>query len=479
MTLSPTPEQSAIVDAAVNTSDSLLLSALAGSAKTTTLVMIAEKIQGVPILSVAFNKKIAEEMKSRFPSTVKSATLNSVGHGIWQNATAKRLVVEPRKMGDLVKTYLSGRPRDKRPNFFALLAGLQQAKNVGYLPRNAYEGRQGLTSFPDFINSFDEEPDDDVIDAIDDVLKLSIAAAYAGNIDYDDQIYMPVLFGGSFPQFPLVLVDEAQDLSPLNHAFLRKLVAKRLIAVGDRNQSIYGFRGAMPNSMDALRDAFNMREMDLTICFRCPKAVIREAQKTVPAMQWPEWAEEGEVERLAEWSVSSIPPNAAIICRNNAPLFRMALHLLRAGRGCKIAGSDIGPGIIKLLKELGEEEMTREEMHEAIAAWEKAKLKKAKHAAPVHDKADAMRVFADFAQTLGSAISFAEHIFKAEGPVTLMTGHKAKGLEFDDVIFLDPWRIPNKYAVTEDELQQEYNVRYVITTRAKKRLIYADLEMFL
>jgi hypothetical protein len=47
---------------------------------------------------------------------------------------------------------------------------------------------------------------------IDSVLTDSIRLAYEGQIDFDDQIYMPTLFGGTFPRFPLVMVDEAQDL---------------------------------------------------------------------------------------------------------------------------------------------------------------------------------------------------------------------------------------------------------------------------
>jgi hypothetical protein len=83
------------------------------------------------------------------------------------------------------------------------------------------------------------------IELVETVLTDSIRLAYEGQIDFDDQIYMPTLFGGTFPRFPLVMVDEAQDLSPLNHAMLEKLVTSRLIAVGDPFQSIYGFRGAI------------------------------------------------------------------------------------------------------------------------------------------------------------------------------------------------------------------------------------------
>jgi DNA helicase-2/ATP-dependent DNA helicase PcrA len=118
---------------------------------------------------------------------------------------------------------------------------------------------------------------------------------------------MPTLFGGTFPRFPLVMVDEAQDLSPLNHAMLRKLVTARLIAVGDPYQSIYAFRGAMTSSMARLREEFNMHEMTLSVSFRCPRQVVRRAWFRVPFMKWFEQAEEGHVEALSEWSARIDP----------------------------------------------------------------------------------------------------------------------------------------------------------------------------
>ena len=51
-----------------------------------------------------------------------------------------------------------------------------------------------------------------------------------------------------------------------------------------------------------------------------------------------------------------------------------------------------------------------------------------------------------------------------------MTGHKAKGLEFDDVIFLDEFLVG-----AED---QDPNIRYVIITRAKETLTYAESARF-
>jgi len=65
----------------------------------------------------------------------------------------------------------------------------------------------------------------------------------------------------------------------------------------------------------------------------------------------------------------------------------------------------------------------------------------------------------------------------ASAQVLCTTGHRAKGREWETVIHLDPWRIPSKYAVkaaregNDTQMIQETNLRYVITTRAKVRLI--------
>ena len=57
------------------------------------------------------------------------------------------------------------------------------------------------------------------------------------------------------------------------------------------------------------------------------------------------------------------------------------------------------------------------------------------------DLADCMKVFAEHGRDLGQAISYAEHILKADGKTLLTTGHKAKGLEWPNVLHLDPWLV--------------------------------------
>lgn len=467
----PTPEQEAIIERARSTQDNILISALAGAAKTSTLTLIFKALpSSLPILSVAFNKRIAEEMQSRFPGNVKSSTLNSLGHRIWASTTGRRLVVNTKKSFDILREVI---PRRADVNFSEHLNALKEAKIQGYVPEGTARPAQSLITDEDFYSNLEDE----VVPAyIDEALRRSITAGYTGAVDYDDQIYLSTFFGSSFPQFPLLGVDEVQDLSPLNHAMLSRLVSRRIIAVGDPYQSIYAFRGAHPQSMRTLRDQFNMVELPLSISFRCPRAVVELAQRRAPSMRYPEWAIQGRVEELEFWSAANIEDGAAIICRNNAPLFKCAMQLIRMGRGVKLVGTELGPQLVKALKKLGPESLTQAEALAAVDLWQAEKTKKGKALASIADRADCFRVFIQYGQTLSEAIAYAEHLFSTTGPILLMSGHKSKGLEFDTVYHLDPWRIPSQYSTTREELEQESNVEYVITTRAKRNLFLVNLE---
>ena len=90
----PTPEQLAIVTAATDTTDNLLVSALAGAAKTSTLEMIANALPDVNTICLAFNKKIATEMEQRLPSNCTAKTLNALGNAAWKDAIGKRTFID-------------------------------------------------------------------------------------------------------------------------------------------------------------------------------------------------------------------------------------------------------------------------------------------------------------------------------------------------------------------------------------------------
>lgn len=497
MTITPTEEQQAII-AEARTPDSLLINALAGAAKTSTLVMLAQGLPIVPTVCLAFNKRIAEEMATRMPSFITCQTMNSVGHRAWGSRLGKRLVVNSDKLYTIVKRISDAMPQKERQekigeNFATLLRATRLCKSAGYVPE-AYLSMADTrwTAPPDlmlevFGRQLDLDPDDGFLWVLDRVLEQSIVESYNGVIDFDDQIYMSALFGGGFPKYENIMVDEAQDLSPLNHLMLERMYNGRLIAVGDPRQAIYAFRGASHSSMSELQGRFKMRELTLSVSFRCPRRVVENVHWWVPHMRFPDWAAEGTVTRLTTWSSADIPDGAAIICRNNAPLFKTGVRLLKAGRGIKLLGNDIGANLIKILEKLGPDSMTQAQVYEAIEVWRDAELKKVKAArvAAVEDKTECLMVFAEAGRTLAESIAYATMVMAQEGKIQLMTGHKAKGGEWDNVFHLDSWLVPSKWSVRQAEMNgddsaliQEKNLKYVIDTRAKTSLAYINTEDF-
>ena len=57
---------------------------MAGTGKSTTLEGIAKRLPlTTKVLALAFNKKISDELKTRFPPHIDIKTLNSLGHSAW------------------------------------------------------------------------------------------------------------------------------------------------------------------------------------------------------------------------------------------------------------------------------------------------------------------------------------------------------------------------------------------------------------
>lgn len=471
----PTAEQQAIIDAARGSKENLIVMALAGAAKTSTLVMIAEAVKE-PMLCLAFNKKIADEMKERLPPTCVPMTLNSLGHRTWASCLGKRVILEKDKNFQILTELVTKLPKREQElayeEFADTLKLIEMGKSCGYIPSKHYTNAKRLMECEEFFGHIEDTPSALQEKLVREATIISIKMALDGKIDFSDQIFMPTLFPAMFDTFPTTLIDEAQDLSALNHMTLRKLVRnKRLIAVGDPNQAIYGFRGAHEDSMSKLQSDFQMKPFTLSISFRCPKLVVKEAQWRAPHMKWADWAKDGEVKHLTEWNADTVPQHAAIICRNNAPLFTMAIKLLKNGRYPQIIGNDIGKYLLKVMKKFGKSDMPREQAIGSLAEWTAEKEKKTRNKAKIWDQAACMRVFLDQGETLGDAMAYAEHLFNSQGSIQLMTGHKSKGLEFDIVFVLDRELI-------KIEEGQEKNLLYVIQTRSKDKLYYVTSDTF-
>lgn len=474
----PTPEQTAIIEAAATTTENLAVIARAGAAKTSTLVMIAEALPSTSILCLAFNKKIADEMTNRLPKNCEAKTLHGLGYKAWQSFIRKSCKVNDKKVFYTLKEKIEGLSGEDRTDAYESMAEtldfIKKAKSSGWLPEANSGHWKPLLSDEEFFESLPMEPTALQISLIKAVCNDSWKRALSGEIDFDDMIFCPAICSVSWPSPPLTLIDEAQDLSPINHHILKKIVKnRRIIAVGDPLQAIYGFRGADVSSMPKLVDIFKMKELRLTISFRCARKITENARWLAKDMRFPEWAKEGTVLRPETWAAKDINEGDAIICRNNAPLFSMAIRMIEAGQLPELSGRDIAGPLKKILTNLGKPKDLQIQAIHALNSWRDNEKKRAREGAvgAIEDKFSCLLVILEKTKTLGDAIAYLEHLLTREGRVYLMTGHKSKGLEFDRVWFLDP-------GLCRIDRDQDANIKYVIETRAKEFLAYVSTTTF-
>tara|TARA_R100001443_G_scaffold89198_4_gene95686 strand:- start:6061 stop:7557 length:1497 start_codon:yes stop_codon:yes gene_type:complete len=119
-------------------------------------------------------------------------------------------------------------------------------------------------------------------------------------VDYTDML-QKFLVEGDVPQLDVMFVDEAQDLSPLQWAVVRKLAenSKKIYVAGDDDQAIYKWAGAdvdylIKNSKDA---------MILKQSYRVPSSVHTVAKQCIGQVRsriYKEWTPRKE-EGLVRW----------------------------------------------------------------------------------------------------------------------------------------------------------------------------------
>ena len=470
MTFTNTPEQSAILDFYASSTRNFMIRARAGCGKSATLKLIdcATK-SSVPALMICFNKSIATEAKdsNEFRSTTTIKTMNSIGHGIWADACGAKLKLDPQKILTIYRSIANDADRSERSHLWTLYEAVRGAcdmgRSLGYIPAKHAKGAKSMVSWVELSHRLDETPSPEVHGLVDRILTESIRLAYEGVIDFNDQVYMPALFGGVFPRFPLVLIDEYQDLSPINRAIVAKLCKhSRQIGVGDEAQAIYEFRGADKDAMPKAIEEFDMATLPLSTSFRCPSNITANVHWHVPDICSS--ASGGIVESVENYTIS---PGSAVICRYNAPLLSLAMELLASGRRVDVAGVDIGARVIKLLSKLGDESMTQAQTMRAVNEWEQER--ESLDSKSAHDTAACMRVFARHGKSLSGAIAYARHLFdsaSADSEIRFLSGHRAKGLEFNHVYHLNSSRI--------GQGGQEPNIHYVIDTRPRERLTYIE-----
>eukprot|EP00736_Rhodelphis_marinus_P005756 Rmarinus@m.13233 len=134
------------------------------------------------------------------------------------------------------------------------------------------------------------------------------ALAHAGWMDYDDYILTAVRLLDSNPElrdrirrrFPHVLLDEAQDVTGAQAAFVLRLIGDSFFMTGDPDQTIYGFRGATGHMYDHM-NTLGAQEYILNESYRMSPPIVEAVRSVLRGQEWnlPSHTPE-EIEAYAE-----------------------------------------------------------------------------------------------------------------------------------------------------------------------------------
>lgn len=244
------------IQGVINTEGGILVIAGAGSGKTRVLTYriayLIEEFHVSPynILAITFTNKAANEMKERLQNVCSRV------QGLWVSTfhsfCARVLRTHIDKLGydknysiygelesqRVVKRILQNKHIEEKNFLNNCLWHISNAKNKGLNPEQ----------YASVCTDMNASRICDVYSAYEEELK------YNNALDYDDLLLKTVQLFVNFPdvleyyadRFTYIHIDEYQDTNKIQYLLVKLLASKHgnLFAVGDEDQSIYGWRGA-------------------------------------------------------------------------------------------------------------------------------------------------------------------------------------------------------------------------------------------
>ena len=263
-----------------------------GSGKTHTLTkriqyMIEhEGILPGEILVITFSKKAAEEMQLRFEKLTKDksyrvyfGTFHAIFYSILRthtNFNKNSILTEKQKMSYLKRVAFKNNIEIKEE------AELIELIDIICAYKNADDKEQ-------FI---DERIEEEKRGEFRHILKEYFNICRDENkLDFDDMLTMcrdllvskPDICRKYQETYKYILVDEFQDINSVQYEVLDLLAGENanIFAVGDDDQSIYGFRGSKPELMKEFMNRENCTLIDMSRNYRSSEVVVNSAHKLI------------------------------------------------------------------------------------------------------------------------------------------------------------------------------------------------------
>ncbi len=483
MSCRPTREQQAIVESGGRV---ITINARAGTGKTTTLHMIAERSTGSRALYLVFNKRAQLRAQAVFPPHVDVRTVHSLAFGSARRGQRWRLGPDLGPAAFLMA--YADMPEEQHD-----LAGLSHSF-LGYFmaaPHPRVEealqpfSELWLTDTQRSIFSRHEE-------RIADACRGLLTAWYQGTMECPHDFYLKLAHRtGSLQRklasYELVLVDEGQDLSEIMLDLLRHC-AGRVVLVGDSHQGIYGFRFAVDATQQLPADATH----ELTSSFRFGRDLAELASLYVQESKGLKgFRIRGSKDRTTSVQLysnlrsKSAPIGGAMLARTNLSLFEGALRLHSEGHPLRFE-REVTPlmgrvrDVLRLSK--GRQGAVSDPFIASFGSL-----------AHLESYADRMRdgyllSLVSIVKRHGDGLEnslhkLRRHFEKSEGlphnrVITLSTVHAAKGDEYPTVALHEdiPTRLEQTLAEegTSRDRAEEINVSYVAFTRAQRKLLIPE-----
>ncbi len=287
------PEQR---EAVAHVSGPLLVLAGAGSGKTrvlTTRIAVLMDEHGVPperIFAVTFTNKAATEMKHRIASLL-ARDPTGLWIGTFHSLSARLLRREAERLG-FTRQFTIFDEDDR----LALIRRLLEERNIAakLFPPRAVQAV--ISSAKNRMMSGDQLGATAGFDRLTQIAAelmdpLAVALKRQNAMDFDDLMLHPLALFKEHPdrlawwrdRFAFVMVDEFQDTNKAQYELVRHLGGHgNVFAVGDDDQSIYGWRGAeVKNMLDFQRDFAGARVVRLEENYRSTQVILDAANAAI------------------------------------------------------------------------------------------------------------------------------------------------------------------------------------------------------
>ena len=488
----PSEYQEKIFDFVQHGVGNAVISATAGSGKTSTIVSAIKLIPTKKkCLFIAFNKSIVDELSKKLESckNVMVRTSHSLGFLMLKRNIGGEFDIDEYKYRTYVKNHITELSTADGTKMTRAEVDDYVESICSLIDYSRFNIAQSVKEIENVANKYDIPVSYDECEV---ALKcLEWGKNNLSTIDYTDMVWLPyeLSLKPIGLQFDWIMIDECQDLSLLSiQLFLRCFKrGTRFVAVGDKNQSIYAFSGASEDAFDFMCNYQNTEVFNLPISYRCDKNIVRLSNEYVADMKYREDAGEGEI--LYDVKIKDIKDGDMVLSRTKSPLLALYIKLLRKGVNCYIKGNDIGLSLIKTLESIDKEELNQNLNNDGVFVrlyerlfdernklidkrgldYDDATL--SSYIMSLYDSINALEILSEKINSKTKLISNIKKIFSDDSNgVCLSTIHKAKGLECKNVYIVCRSSMPSKLVSHDWERQQEDNLIYVAYTRAKNKL---------